>query len=129
MDYDKLRNWKHTGVTNSELQKILKERTWTPYDEQTWSWGQVNFVEAFECFVCEHIHENLQREARGDPIISRWAKKEHYGCPMPFEFDESGRYTQESKSYTWSKLWQNQLSIAENLIECVTQRLPYCGDY
>ncbi|GFN94943.1 alpha-(1,3)-fucosyltransferase 10 [Plakobranchus ocellatus] len=129
VDYDKLRNWKHTGVTNSELQKILRERTWTPYDEQTWSWGQVNFVEAFECFVCEHIHENLQREARGDPIISRWAKKEHYGCPMPLEFDKSGRYTQESKSYTWSKLWQNQLSIAENLKECVTQRLPYCGDY
>ena len=128
-DYDKLRTWKYTGVTNADLLKILKEREWTPDDEQTWTWGNINFVDAFECHVCEQVHKNLEAEARGNSQASKSANLHHYGCPIPLKFDGSGKYGQFNERNSWSTLYQNQKIVAESLKECVALGLSYCGDY
>ncbi|GFS14810.1 alpha-(1,3)-fucosyltransferase 10 [Elysia marginata] len=127
--YDKLRTWKYTGVTNTDLLKILKEREWTPDDETTWTWGNINFVEAYECYVCKQVHETLEVEAKGDPHIPKSANWQHYGCPMPLKFDGDGKYGLFSHRNTWSTLWQNQKPVAESLRECIALGLSYCGDY
>ena len=48
------------------------------------------YIDHYECYVCERLHENIERDKKGQPPIIRQATKEHYGCPEPYTFTESG---------------------------------------
>ena len=82
--YNKYLQWKTTGVANKYLRDELEQRTWSIKD--TWKPGQSNFIEEFECFVCERVHENLKLTIRGKQPIQYIANKSHLECPEPKTF-------------------------------------------
>ncbi|CAG5135651.1 unnamed protein product [Candidula unifasciata] len=130
MEYDKLQRWKDTGVSNQLLHNILSTRVWSPDDDKTWTPDHVNFVEAFECFICKRVHENLKRVSRGEETVQWKANVDHYGCPKPMKFDESGKYGKEPPlNDYWSAHWLQQKHAAKALKECISSEIPYCGDY
>lgn len=83
-EYNKFLEWKTTGITNRYFLKLMKERSWSIVD--TWKSGSTNFVEDFECFVCNRVHENLKRKNLGEKEILHIVDKSHLECPEPKAF-------------------------------------------
>ncbi|KAL4241047.1 Alpha-(1 3)-fucosyltransferase 11 [Mactra antiquata] len=83
-EYNKYLEWKHTGVTNKYLLDLMEERTWSI--TETWKTGASNFIEDFECFVCNRLHENLRRRKEGKKEIEHIVDKSHLECPVPKPF-------------------------------------------
>ncbi|XP_014680522.1 PREDICTED: alpha-(1,3)-fucosyltransferase 10-like, partial [Priapulus caudatus] len=76
-EYDRYLAFKRRGdgvVDNAKLAAAMRARRWGVRDEDSAS-PRGNFVEHFECHVCERLHE-------GAPA-RRVASAEHYGCPRP----------------------------------------------
>lgn len=128
--YDKLRLWKNEGITNQYLRDVMSSRSWSPIYDSKWTPEYLNFIEAFECFICKRVHENLGRSKQGKRPLLRWADISHYGCPKPLKFDEKGCYGKEApwKDF-WSTQWERQKHSAESLRECINRNISYCGDY
>ena len=80
-EYNKYLRYKQTGVTNKYLLNLIESRTWGRRHQPYYS-----FVTATECFICEKIHENIEREKNGLKPLPHLAKVEHYGCPKPLKF-------------------------------------------
>ena len=102
-EYNKYLQWKQTGITNQYLLKLLAEREWSIKD--TWMPGQYNYVDTFECFLCNRVHENEKREIKKKYI----ATENHFGCPKPKDYDNKGILTKESRDWygDWKKSqWQ-----------------------
>ena len=79
-EYAKYLDFKEKGVTNQRLLKFMKNCPWGQTLEEP------NFVTGFECLICDRVHENLQREAKGLPKKEYIATQEHYGCPKPVNY-------------------------------------------
>jgi hypothetical protein len=65
-------------ITSSRLINAPKLRKWGIDDD----FEQGNFIEHFECFVCEQEHKKLNGEKTK---ISRTSKA-HYNCPIPVSY-------------------------------------------
>lgn len=67
--------------TNSMLTASMKTRPWgiDGYDSD----GTGNFIDGFECHVCDRIYEELLAEATGKKPVVFQANQSHYGCPRP----------------------------------------------
>lgn len=117
-------------MTNRRLRQAIENRPFHINDEHDYDPSHLNFVEAFECYVCKKVHDNLDKELDGDPVTRRWANKSHYGCPKRKKFDQYGKYVAEAdwRDY-WSSEWERQLKIAKVLRECVKRNLYSCRDY
>lgn len=111
-EYEQYLRWKKTGVTNSFLKKVMKEREWEAPIDGLPSDGGINFIEGFECFVCKRTHENLRRLKEGRPPKVFQASLEHYGCPMPFRFNALG---QRVDSSDWAHEWHEKQRVAKAL--------------
>jgi alpha-1,3-fucosyltransferase 10 len=85
-EYEKYLTYKN-GVQNKKLRKVMSERKWGIDNDPI----KGNFIDQFECLVCERIHENLERKAQKLEIKKFQATKSHYGCPHPITFDKKGR--------------------------------------
>ena len=75
-EYEKLLSWKRTGITNQRLVQHMKEREW--YINR---WDKLNFIDGFECYVCDRIHERQQKTAKRRPLDPIIANSDHYSCP------------------------------------------------
>ncbi|TRY84238.1 hypothetical protein DNTS_028932, partial [Danionella cerebrum] len=59
-EYLKYLKWKHKGeISNVNLVKALQKRPWGVQDAT-----QDNFIDAFECLVCNRVSENIKREEK-----------------------------------------------------------------
>lgn len=137
-EYDKYFEWKKTGITNQHLLNILKEREWSINDYN--SNNAINFIDGFECFVCKRIHENIQREKKGEKKLKFQATVDHYGCPAPSKFDENGKRTLKNDDwdyeYLHSKYYAKALryhlemnkNIDRNSIASTANRFRAAGD-
>ena len=76
-EYLKYLEFKEQGITNKRLVQAMESRDWGDGLDKT------NSVTGFECFVCDRVHENLKREAKGLPRKRHVAIQDHYGCPKP----------------------------------------------
>lgn len=85
-EYEKYLNFKKVGVTNQHLLSIMKNREWGIND-----YTRINFIDGFECLVCNRLHQSLQAKAKGKSEISYVAKPEHYSCPRPKAFGAKSR--------------------------------------
>lgn len=83
-EYNKYLVWKVRGVTNKFLRTELEQRTWSI--TETWKAGRTNFIEEFECFVCERVHENRKLTQHGHQEIQYIANESHLECPAPKPF-------------------------------------------
>ena len=78
-EYERYLEFKRTGVTNPLLLGTMRVRQWVvDYIEEG-----INFIEGFECHVCDSIHRRMRLESDGlepKPLI---ANSDHYNCLMP----------------------------------------------
>ncbi|XP_058868906.1 alpha-(1,3)-fucosyltransferase 10-like isoform X2 [Acipenser ruthenus] len=83
--YEAYLEWKWTGeISNQMLLTTMKERNWGVQDI-----SQDNYIDAFECMVCNRVWENLNRKKQG--LVPRlWkAQANHLSCPAPKAFSLS----------------------------------------
>ena len=66
--------------TNSMLTESMKTRPWgvDEYEDVT-----MNFIDGFECHVCDRVYEELLDDAAGKKSLLFQADQSHYGCPRP----------------------------------------------
>ena len=78
-EYEKYLKFKENGVTNSLLLDHMKKREWrVDYHDEG-----IDFIDGFECFVCNEIHKRLKLASEGKDVPDIMANKKHYDCPMP----------------------------------------------
>lgn len=103
------------GITNKRLLDSLAARTWSPHNPD-----MNNFVDGFECFVCDKIYESLLKKANGQRVQKRTATKEHYGCPEPKVIElinTEGSRSGEVWRMDWGADWRNSQDDARALQE------------
>ncbi|KAL5018425.1 hypothetical protein ScPMuIL_004147 [Solemya velum] len=111
-EYEKYLHWKKTGVTNPVLKKLMKERVWQT--SESFNYVQVNFIDAFECFLCQKVQHNRRRRKQGLETVTYQATYEHYGCPKPNSFDRNGRIREFSS-------WDYEYGYAKYVAKAVKQ--------
>lgn len=98
-EYDKyLKFKKKDGVTNKILLDLMKNREWG-IDNDLY---RPNYINVFECLVCERLHENMERVKNQKPLIKYQANKDHYGCPKPYTFSKEGVLYDENNKHETS---------------------------
>ncbi|XP_051765659.1 alpha-(1,3)-fucosyltransferase 10 isoform X1 [Ctenopharyngodon idella] len=82
-EYLKYLEWKlKREISNVNLVTALKERQWGVQDI-----GQDNFIDVFECMVCNRVWENIHRQEKKLPSKVWRAEESHLKCPSPKLFD------------------------------------------
>ncbi|GAB1601209.1 alpha-(1,3)-fucosyltransferase 10-like [Argonauta hians] len=114
-EYEKYLQWKKTGITNNYLKKLMAQREWHSTDG-TITYNGISYVEGFQCFVCQRIHNNLRLEKQGKQPLTYQATVEHYGCPAPIQFNAKSQRVDSEK---WMYEWQHQKMIANKLRDSV----------
>ncbi|KAJ6657122.1 hypothetical protein lerEdw1_002868 [Lerista edwardsae] len=81
-EYEAYLEWKRKGdISNQRLLAAIKDRTWGVQDVM-----KDNYIDAFECMVCNKVWENIKRQAKG-MLPRRWnAEASHLSCPRPEAF-------------------------------------------
>lgn len=102
-EYNKYLQWKKSGVTNTLLKDMLQKRTWDIKD--TWKYGRSNFIEDFECLVCQRVHKNDDLVRQGQQPEQYRADNSALECPKPEEFAGSHN--------TWLDDWENHENMAQ----------------
>ena len=101
-EYDKYLTFKDTGVTNKLLRNLTESRSWGVNND----FSKPNFIEEFECFVCQRLHENEKRIHQGKKPLQHIASREHYGCPKPTSFrDRPEGNLQLMTNTNWELEW------------------------
>ena len=78
-EYEQYLEFKRTGVKNTLLLKHAKERDWVvEYIEEG-----IDFIEGFECFACNTIHQRMKMTSEGQHPPPLVANHSHYHCPLP----------------------------------------------
>lgn len=72
---------KESLVTNQLLKDMVQQRRWGVTSEQQAYLG--NFVQHFQCFVCERVARNIRFTNLGFKPLPYDANEDHYGCPVP----------------------------------------------
>ncbi|XP_052816699.1 alpha-(1,3)-fucosyltransferase 10-like [Mya arenaria] len=113
-EYNKYLSWKKTGVTNPLLKEMLSNRSWSIVE--TWKYGRTNFIEDFECLVCNRLHSNIKLANQGKPEKVFIADESHLVCPRPEEF--SSGYN------SWLDDWNQNVILAEAARYFADKNLP-----
>ena len=100
-EYEKYLEFKKVGVTNERLLKSMNERKWA---SKIQSYEDINMVEAFECFVCDTIHERKIREKDGETLEPLLANQTHFNCSMPVPLLENSTPQQRQEIEFWRQL-------------------------
>ncbi|XP_025905757.1 alpha-(1,3)-fucosyltransferase 10 [Nothoprocta perdicaria] len=81
-EYEAYLEWKLKGnISNPRLLTALRERKWGVQDIT-----QDNYIDTFECMVCNRVWENIRREEKGW-LPQTWnAQVNHLSCPKPETF-------------------------------------------
>ncbi|NXY82625.1 FUT10 fucosyltransferase, partial [Alcedo cyanopectus] len=81
-EYESYLQWKLEGnISNPRLITAMKERKWGVQDIT-----QDNYIDTFECMVCNRVWENIRRKEKGW-LPQRWkAQLNHLSCPKPEAF-------------------------------------------
>uniref|UniRef100_A0A8D0E637 GDP-fucose protein O-fucosyltransferase n=1 Tax=Salvator merianae TaxID=96440 RepID=A0A8D0E637_SALMN len=81
-EYEAYLEWKvKDGIFNERLLSAMEERTWGVQDIM-----KDNYIDAFECMVCNRVWENMKRQEQG-MFPRRWnAEASHLSCPIPRAF-------------------------------------------
>ncbi len=73
-EYEKYLGYKK-GVTNERLVDHMSRREWYINDN---TGMKLNYIEGFECNVCNRIHERKTNKANGTPLPKSIANRTHY---------------------------------------------------
>jgi alpha-1,3-fucosyltransferase 10 len=107
-EYESYLKYKTDGVKNKHLIELMENRKWGINNDRV----RGNFIERFECVVCERLHENIEKEKANEPVISHIATKEHYGCPVPKTFNQYGKIVDDDPDDTYNNHWKFSFEFA-----------------
>ena len=78
-EYEKYLEYKRTGITSPLLLGHMHVRKWVvDYIEEG-----INFIDGFECHVCDQIHRRLRLQSEGLDPLPLVASGAHYNCLHP----------------------------------------------
>ncbi|XP_048457483.1 alpha-(1,3)-fucosyltransferase 10 isoform X1 [Rhincodon typus] len=81
-EYGVFLEWKWKGPkSNEKLLTAMKDRKWGVRDL-----SRDNYIDAFECLVCNSVWENHRRKEKGLSPIQWRARANHLSCPEPVAF-------------------------------------------
>ncbi|KAL7847691.1 hypothetical protein AOLI_G00224090 [Acnodon oligacanthus] len=105
-------DWKlKQEVSNQRLVTELKERKWGVQDIT-----QDNFIDIFECMVCNRVWENINRQNEGLPLRLWQAEGDHLRCPPPKLFDFTvGPPSSSSLRHLWRASYDQSVKEAKAL--------------
>lgn len=114
-EYAKYLEFKEKGVSNTRLLQTMKNRPWGHSVED------MNSVTGFECFVCDRIHDNLNRKVSNLAENIFVASQEHYGCPRPekYNFAASTNAEDSTERDQWWKEYDQSIEESKELNEKV----------
>ncbi|XP_074621062.1 GDP-fucose protein O-fucosyltransferase 3-like [Acropora palmata] len=114
-EYAKYLEFKEKGISNTRLLQTMKNRPWGHSVED------MNSVTGFECFVCDRIHENLNRKVSNLAENIFVASQEHYGCPRPekYNFAASTNAEDSTERDQWWKEYDQSIEESKELNEKV----------
>ncbi len=92
---------------------MMSERAWGVSVKQQLEMG--NFIEGFECFVCEQVATNSFMAKAGFKSRSSVAKPSHYGCPRPVPALDQLGTASAIKSSVWQEEWDRSRRQAERM--------------
>ena len=95
-EYERLLEWKRSGVTNKRLKDHMTSREWYINDHQ-----KMNFIDGFECYVCDRAHERRGKLSRGEQVEPMMASQDHFSCSFPEPVQENKSFYYESQLMFW----------------------------
>ena len=110
-EYAKYLEFKEKGISNTRLLQTMKNRPWGHSVED------MNSVTGFECFVCDRIHDNLNRKVSNLAENIFVASQEHYGCPRPekYNFAASTNAEDSTERDQWWKEYDQSIEESKEL--------------
>ena len=111
-EYNSYFDYKTEGITNKRLLDHMRNRQWAPVDLTN---RLPNFIQAFECHICDSIHKRKKALREGKPIKPVVADGSHYHCPS---LRPSLQLTSPSELRNYygreqMKLWKNYFTCEE----------------
>ncbi|XP_060065652.1 alpha-(1,3)-fucosyltransferase 10-like [Ylistrum balloti] len=122
-EYEKYLAWKKTGIENKYLIELMKNREWGVDGSHGTKYH--NFIDGFECFVCQRINENEKLTKLGKKPRAYLSSHNHYGCPGPIAYNSEGtRYGPEGVN-SWDYEFANSRYTAAAIRYHVDRGVPY----
>ncbi|XP_063309350.1 alpha-(1,3)-fucosyltransferase 10 [Pelobates fuscus] len=91
--------WKlQDRISNTKLVSAIRDRKWGVQDIT-----QENYIDAFECMVCNKVWDNMHLKDKGLPAKQWKAESSHLNCPGPELFPFMPRHTSRS---SMRELWK-----------------------
>ncbi|XP_065842225.1 alpha-(1,3)-fucosyltransferase 10-like [Oscarella lobularis] len=78
LEYFAYKNYQPDMIPNKRLAETMRKRPWGVDSAY-----QINFVDGFECLICDRVYKELLAEARNEPPVKWLVNNSHYGCPTP----------------------------------------------
>ena len=78
-EYEKYLEYKIEGIANKQLLEHLENREWAVNDRT----GKLNFVDGFQCHICDTIHDRKTKIKEGVEVKPLIANHDHYNCEYP----------------------------------------------
>ena len=138
--YNQYLRYKETGVTNQRLLDDYNARDWVV--DGMGEGG--NFIEGFECFVCDKLHERSylhrhhhhQRDTGRDPDVGdeqlMIADSSHYDCPAPLPSvlargqsveERLAEMESDSRHELWHWMWTAKCAVktAKSAVQAIAR--------
>ncbi|OWF36238.1 Alpha-(1,3)-fucosyltransferase 10 [Mizuhopecten yessoensis] len=122
-EYEKYLSWKKTGIQNKYLIELMKNREWGVDGSQGTKYH--NFIDGFECFVCQRIHENEILMKQGKKPRTYLSSHNHYGCPGPTAYNSEGVRNGPEGGNSWDYEFENSRYTAAALRYHIDKGVPY----
>ena len=120
-EYEKYLEFKKIGVTNKRLLDDYHAREWV-VDEQLEAGEtkeRTNYIEGFECFVCDTLHE--RKKSHDNHVMV--ADNSHYNClsPRAWVSDEEQTQQEISDLDMWISVENIAKITSETMVEVISQ--------
>eukprot|EP00062_Callorhinchus_milii_P001575 gi/632936830/ref/XP_007896257.1/ PREDICTED: alpha-(1,3)-fucosyltransferase 11 [Callorhinchus milii] len=113
------------GLTNTFLLESLEKREWGVNDM-----SKPNYLNGFECFVCDRENERLQAERAHRKLpdsvplpVPRRAAYDHMGCPVPTP--GYGSDDEIPANDSWKQMWQQDYWQSIDQAEALTTMIHH----
>ncbi len=115
--YDKYLSFKKDGVTNKRLLEHYKAREWVVDGESDSGEEGINFIEGFECYICDTLH---RRRKTSDHSL-RIANTTHYQCASPRSWVEPSDQNSIEKDdmESWLSTEHYSKAVAKKVYEMI----------
>lgn len=125
--YDEYLKYKRKGgVRNKFLLELLAKRQLSAPSVVT----AANAAERFECLVCERVHDNMERRLADRSIRTWQANREHFGCPAPVAFSDTGVLLNDPKSRDYKRnAFATTYELEEEKIRVFFNKYFYVKNY